>query len=226
MSSSVGITTKICNKCHQEKNLTDDFYTSTSGTKYGRRNTCKSCDSKIRLSKNISKKSGFKICNKCNKKKSTDNFNRDKSKPDGCDNQCNECQKKVKTEYKSTLNGYMRTLFGSIKRRAKKNGILVEISLNDLFDLYEQQKGLCALTGISMSHTHQNPDVVECHVKNMYNISVDRIDSDKNYVNDNIQLVCYIINNMKWDISNDKFVEVAKKVTEAQAQNEKKELKN
>ena len=49
---------------------------------------------------------------------------------------------------------------------------------------------------------------------NIDNISVDRIDSQKDYTIDNIQLVCQIYNYMKWDLKQDDFVKYCKHVVE------------
>jgi hypothetical protein len=46
----------------------------------------------------------------------------------------------------------------------------------------------------------------EGRLNRIYNVSVDRIDSKKSYSNDNIQLVCSIINTMKWDLDQEDFI--------------------
>ena len=51
------------------------------------------------------------------------------------------------------------------------------------------------------------------HIINKFNISVDRIDSNKDYSKDNIQLVGAIINRIKSDLSNDEFTEICNMVT-------------
>ncbi len=57
-----------------------------------------------------------------------------------------------------------------------------------------------------MTYTTQHNGKSKEHIKNKWNISVDRIDSNKGYTVDNIQLVCAIINRMKMNLSNDEFI--------------------
>ena len=56
-------------------------------------------------------------------------------------------------------------------------------------NLWNEQRGLCALTGVQMTHKSAG----------IYNGSVDRIDSSKGYTVDNIQLVSVIAQTIKWD---------------------------
>jgi len=65
-----------------------------------------------------------------------------------------------------------------------------------LLELWEKQGGVCALTGIRM--THQFGD--------MRAVSIDRIDSSKGHVRGNIQLICQCVNLMKNEHSNDEVV--------------------
>lgn len=50
------------------------------------------------------------------------------------------------------------------------------------------------------------------NIINHCNMSVDRIDSNKNYTKDNIQLVCAMANRMKMDLSNEDFIEWSREV--------------
>ncbi len=61
-----------------------------------------------------------------------------------------------------------------------------------LFKIYNQQQGLCAVSGVEMTHLCGQGNVDT-------NISVDRIDSTLGYEEDNIQLVCRRVNMMKMD---------------------------
>tara|TARA_R100000365_G_C2696106_1_gene36216 strand:- start:151 stop:396 length:246 start_codon:yes stop_codon:yes gene_type:complete len=59
------------------------------------------------------------------------------------------------------------------------------------------QKGLkCPLSGVTMTHTWKQGEMTT-------NISVDRIDNDKDYELGNIQFVCAQANRMKGDLSHD-----------------------
>lgn len=57
-----------------------------------------------------------------------------------------------------------------------------------------QQKGKCALTGFDMTYKYV------CN-KYKYSVSLDRIDPEKGYTLDNLQLVCHAANMMKGTFS-------------------------
>lgn len=72
----------------------------------------------------------------------------------------------------------------------KKKGLdpqqLPTINKQDLEDLWEQQRGLCAITGVPMLKTYGSRDPRQ--------VSLDRINNDRGYHPDNIHLVCFFIN--------------------------------
>lgn len=66
------------------------------------------------------------------------------------------------------------------------------LTANFLIQIYNKQQGLCAVSGIAMTHICGQGNVDT-------NISVDRIDSSLGYEEGNIQLVCRRVNMMKMD---------------------------
>jgi hypothetical protein len=66
-----------------------------------------------------------------------------------------------------------------------------DVTVEALLEILKKQKGLCALSGIPMTH---GKTVMETA------ISIDRIDSSVGYRVNNIQLVCHRINVMKMDM--------------------------
>lgn len=73
------------------------------------------------------------------------------------------------------------------------DGLVIHIKL-----LFEQQEGLCALTGIPMElDKQQNDPELSC--------SLDRIDSDKGYDEGNLQIVCKFINSWKSSSRDEEF---------------------
>ena len=80
-----------------------------------------------------------------------------------------------------------------------KNTITDEI----VMELWKKQKGICAISGEKMNWKYGSP----------YKLSIDRIDSvNGNYVEGEIQLVCTMVNTMKWDFTQEEFVEWCKKI--------------
>ncbi|MBC8792757.1 MAG: hypothetical protein C6Y20_14235 [Tagaea sp. CACIAM 22H2] len=81
---------------------------------------------------------------------------------------------------------------GQLVRRRVKNKamMLTEAELcKCMAMLFERQQGLCAITGLTMQLDTQCSDLALLP-------SLDRIDSQKHYSADNLQLVCRFIN--KW----------------------------
>ncbi len=102
------------------------------------------------------------------------------------------------------MRNLMHHLTKKCNHRQAKQGKLnpacldVQIDYDYLWGLYEQQAGLCALSGLQMVHKFND----------LCSISIDRIDSDKGYVPGNVQLVCKWVNLAKQKHSNEDFVEL------------------
>lgn len=64
------------------------------------------------------------------------------------------------------------------------------LTTEDLLDIWNKQKGLCALSGFPMTYIFGEG-------RQHTNISIDRIDNTKSYEKDNIRLVCTIVNTMR-----------------------------
>lgn len=77
---------------------------------------------------------------------------------------------------------------------AKKVKSRRDLSVDNLFELYEKQKGLCALSGREMTYISGKGRIPT-------NISIDRIDNTIGYEIDNIQLVCRQANQMKMELT-------------------------
>lgn len=80
-----------------------------------------------------------------------------------------------------------------------------QLSLSYLMGLFSKQGGKCSLTGRDMTNITGKGKVYT-------NISIDRIDSDKGYVEGNVQLVCYDVNIMKNCFDQQYFKHICKKV--------------
>ncbi len=90
----------------------------------------------------------------------------------------------------------------------------VNITIDDIISFYKKQRGLCALTGTQLTLKNivdrKGEDSDHCHIQNIWNLSVDRIDSSKGYDKGNIQLLGAIINRMKLDLSEEDFIEICR----------------
>nr|QBK94028.1 MAG: uncharacterized protein LCPAC406_03420 [Pithovirus LCPAC406] len=106
----------------------------------------------------------------------------------------------------------------SCKFKAKT--INVDVTDKQLFDMYNNQGGLCSKSGIKMetnTDTRLRPKLGRSIYleDNYFNISIDRINSWNDYVITNIQLVCSCINIMKKDMQDDLFIQFCIDISKA-----------
>lgn len=197
---------KTCNNGHDKPCI--EFNKSKSG-KFGRHPFCKVCRKEKNAKNNHPRplKGTIVNCNKCLYNLDELLFSTCKGNLNGLQNNCKNCQSEVQCVYNSTMDAFIKKKILDVRNNAKKRKMTVNLSYNDIFNRYQQQEGKCNLSGITMTHisTRGNNHTM----KHKYNMSVDRIDSDDKFYNpDNIQMVCAVINRMKWDFPQDIFVNI------------------
>jgi hypothetical protein len=136
----------------------------------------------------------MQICKYCSIEKSLPEFRtkRVKSK-DYLAKQCRTCESKVATDKTTNdLNRYLSRLLSHKRRK------LFEISKEELRELYDSQKGLCAITKVPMTNIHGQGKVYT-------NISMDRIQAGGPYTKDNVRLVCNVVNLMRLQNTDEQF---------------------
>ena len=101
------------------------------------------------------------------------------------------------------ISGYR---WNKIKQTAKKRDIPFETTIEEVWELFLKQEKKCALTGI--------PLVLGQRAREYGTASLDRIDSNKGYILDNLQWVHKDINFMKQDLPLTSFLEYCKLITE------------
>jgi hypothetical protein len=89
--------------------------------------------------------------------------------------------------------------FESFKKSALTRGYCWEITIEFVDALYEQQQGVCALSGIPISWSVVNWN---------HTASLDRIDNSVGYTPENVQIVDKRINMMRGSLAVDDFVEL------------------
>ena len=90
------------------------------------------------------------------------------------------------------------------------------LSRQDLLDLFEKQKGLCALSGIPLTCTLLQG------TKYPNNASIDRIEAGGTYAPSNVQLVCSVLNGFRKDCTVDDFINYCTAVADYQKKKEGK----
>jgi len=94
--------------------------------------------------------------------------------------------------------------WGLIKKRAKRRGYEINITIQYAWELYLKQNKKCALTGLPIEFSNKNKE---------NSVSLDRIDSKKGYIKGNIQWVHKDINIMKNIYDQDYFISICKLIT-------------
>lgn len=205
---------KICTgECETLKTL--DCFSKNKNNKDGYMSICKQCRSLKRKTKKFDKKKCDKKCLKCNKVLSSDHFYVDKSMSDGMQTYCKNCRKDIAQKYYKDGGSdvYFKHLYNDLLNNAKKRNIPVNISIDDVKNLYDKQNGCCAISRIRMTTTYVPG---QAKWSKIHNVSVDRINSSEGYTVSNIQLVCAIVNTMKWDLKQSDFIDICKIIANVQ----------
>ncbi len=119
-------------------------------------------------------------------------------------NVCRPCKQMGKEHLASgSYKVYLTQLF--INSRSKASGPQREhireftLTKQDVIDLWDCQKGRCAISGVYLTHHKDGTGTKE------FNASLDRITNTKGYTKNNVHLVCYRVNIMKHVLSEDMF---------------------
>lgn len=147
----------------------DDF----SPERYDQTIACSTCKriKPIRLFSNGSnyKNGKRKICKKCNN--------------------CDHKKRRKNYTIDQQMSKLLKTCEQSSKKRSKlgRDNMVFDINIDDVMNLKNKQNNKCKYSGREL--------VWKINVKNK--ASIDRIDSNKGYTKDNIQLVCFEVNQAK-----------------------------
>lgn len=129
---------------------------------------------------------------------------------------CSGCKRQMRGEwarhpmYSPKLDRYWSERLMSLKAGARARGIFVGLERDDLLGQFIKQEGRCALTGLEMNWLAKGMRGRGLRSKNAP--SVDRIDSSKDYLPGNIQMVLSVVNLMKNDLPHDAFIEMCRQV--------------
>jgi len=117
-------------------------------------------------------------------------------------NRCDMCGK-IK-RFGARIDNISINFFNNYKRNALSRGIEFNVSLEYVADLYKKQNGKCALSGM--------PIEIKGNPWKGQNGSLDRIDSTKGYIEGNVQWLHKTVNGMKWDLEEEKLLELVKQI--------------
>ena len=120
-------------------------------------------------------------------------------------NKTNNCGCRHRGSWKG-VGDLSQTMICHIRHNAKVRNLPFEISIDYLWQLYEQQDGKCALTGLQINFGEKTTDRSDA--------SLDRIDSNHGYVVGNLQWVHKDIQKMKMELPRERFIELCKLVSQ------------
>lgn len=150
--------------------------------------------------------SSSKKCTDCKQKLPAEAFPAQSKK-------CVSCRYTARRKAASaTPQNFLTRSFGQLKHarmKKEKSKKGWEITLEDVLELWELQKGRCALTGLFMTFHKDGSG------RRDLNVSIDRIDPDVEYLVTNIQLVCLRVNTMKHTMKEDELYWWAKNIVES-----------
>jgi len=177
-----------CWKCQTLKPLTHEFFWVSKRNKEGFQPACIICSKQITKESNNRDREKYlkrrKEYNKSHKERNA-NYNKIRYAKDP------QKHAKKKREYSMTPRGRFVSLLNTTKRRAKEKELEYSLTPDCLLKLFYKQNEKCAVTGL--------PFIFECNpngekIYTPFGPSIDRIDSKKGYTEDNIRLVCVMVN--------------------------------
>ena len=112
-----------------------------------------------------------------------------------CSDFCIPNYNQTTEEQYKRINGNPIAYFVQNLQRIKRLG--GTLSVIEVLELLEQQKGKCALTGVKL--TFQRINGIRC----LTNASIDRIETGGPYTKENVRLVCAVVNNMRWTLADE-----------------------
>lgn len=110
--------------------------------------------------------------------------------------------KEMKKRKQTNPVTFVKSLITASRSSAKTRGIPFKLTYDIVYDKIVSTQGKCSLSGLQMDIRTHSP----------MRVSIDRIDSDKGYTKDNIQIVASCVNISKNDLTMEQFITLCKAV--------------
>lgn len=123
-----------------------------------------------------------------------------------CRNCVNEHNKFMYNIRYDTLEGVMYLRCKKARERAHSKHMKFDLTPEFLIELWNLQGGKCFYSGLTMSYDRND----------LYTVSVDRVDSNKGYTQDNVVLCCWSVNSMKNSYTVEEFLFLCESVVKNQ----------
>ena len=116
---------------------------------------------------------------------------------------CKKCDNaSSRSRVVESIENKISASFRASQSRSKKDNIPFDIDIDYLLELYKKQDGKCFYSKIEMSKERGD-----------YTISIDKKEPNLGYVKGNIVLCCWLINNMKRHLGEDRFINMCKTIS-------------
>lgn len=103
---------------------------------------------------------------------------------------------------RNTFTGKMKDLLDKCTQRARKKNFKINLDFEFLVNLWHEQDGKCAVSKLPMETISGDR---KTEGVNYFTVSVDRINSTQGYTKDNVQLVCFAVNQIKSNLDGEQF---------------------
>ena len=140
--------------------------------------------------------SDLQSCTICNQEKPEGDFYGSDAKTGRY--RCKACIRIKRQQSTSNPKSYLKRACQQLRSTRVKQGFTWEITHQDLWDLWESQRGKCALSGVLLTWHRVNGDE---HPH--FNASIDRKNNNEGYTRENLQLVAYRANVMRHNLQPD-----------------------
>lgn len=128
---------------------------------------------------------------------------------------CKNCSQAIRatrtSERKSCIEKYAGRLLVAVKHRAGEIGVPFDLCVEDLIQLWYNQKGTCFYTKEQMDLQAVTPKGKSPH-RNFP--SLDRMHPERGYTKDNVVWCLYYVNRMKNDLPIDEFMDFCKVISQ------------
>lgn len=154
-----------------------------------------------------------KRCSKCEATKPIADFRVDKryGTPKSWCRKCEYSASRDRTRKANKNKPYLG--FRTVIDRARKNGLPCNITVKYLTDLWKEQQGRCAVSGLEMAWRQGRLLPTS--------MSVDRIVAALGYVKGNVRLICFAFNSFRGSGTDEDMIRMAKALIEHNQRSEK-----
>lgn len=207
---------QICSVCGKELPISREFFKRSYNKELRKEiyhTICRKCEETQQYNENW--KNGKLKCFSCGKwlyEEEFDSHTQYKYR-NNKDKRCKKCKQKqnkearLKYDNDTKLFSLLSKRWLAARSRALSKNIPFTITKEYLVDLWNEQEGKCAVSGIPMTYEIDNGRIFT-------NVSVDQKNPGQGYTNENTQLICQAVNQLKSDWDMDTVLYICKQIVD------------